>query len=235
VKHRYRCLLPLKPTSPGKAFTAAIEHSVAQAWINDAGSFLGFNALALLMTVPMWQGATNDYIMVIALSTAMLSVMSPLFDRTALVANLRFIWLTGIHATRFGLGFSAFLGLMRPSLRLCMMGLIVIAILNELSRDSATYLLTLNLLLTTIGTASVALLTALLIHRHLDDGAFGSIIVFTVLLLAELLMGGWFAFSLSLHFDYVNAIALSLIYSGLLLLICPWFYGYWMQSQSELD
>ena len=52
---------------------------------------------------------------------------------------------------------------------------------------------------------------------------------------AELLMGGWLVISLSLHFDYVNAIALSLIYSGLLLLICAWIYGYWMQSQSELD
>ncbi len=235
VKHRYRCLLPLKSVSPGKAFIAAIEHSVAQAWINDAVSFLGSNALVLLMILPIWQEVTNDYTMVIALLTALFAVMSPLIDRTSLVANLRFIWLTGIHPARFDLGFFAFLGLMRRPLRLCMMGLIVIAILNDLSRDSATYLLALNLLITTIGTASVALLTALLIHRHLDDGAFGNIIVFTFLLLAELLMGGWLVISLSLHFDYISAIALSLIYSGLLLLICAWIYGYWMQSQSELD
>lgn len=154
--------LPLERMNRSQAVTAVFEHSPLQAWVNDLAAFALVAGLIMLMLLSGWDQPAGDFIIVASVLTTVLMTLVPLLRVNLFMLAKEQLWLAGCHESRFNLGITAFLTLLKPAFRLLGLGFVLVFIIS-LSGTPTLQSLTwaTSGLIVAVGAAAISLLTYL--------------------------------------------------------------------------
>lgn len=181
--------MPVPRTTPTRALTVALNHSPGQAWFNAGISLIPFAALPVAAGV-LGGGNAPEVWLVASFLIAIAAFCVPLLRREMLAATIDQLWLAGAGRTRRALLFAAFLNVLAPAFKMCLIGIVfALVIVHE------PMMLALSLVLLVLAPAAAALVlaSAFLFGDHLARNDQGAAMLFGVSVLIASMASGLFA------------------------------------------
>jgi len=208
---RLAASLPIRRMSVRKAFTVAFEHSSLQAWLNTLALF-GLTMGVIVSCMLPYASAGADVVAGVAIMTMIFVVFAPTQNRYRLDETLQILWLSGAAVSRRSLVFQSFLRLMRSSLRFAVVGSGMFLLLSQVINTPFRVDLLIAIIVS-VGHGAVILATGLMIFPRQSDLASGRVMLFSVLIVAELYFLGRLAPQLNLQLTPLIAGMIGALYS----------------------
>ncbi len=111
-----------------------------------------------------------------------------MFNRTIFNKIKDFLWLAGSHDSKAKLARSAFLCLMRPSVRFALIGLVLMALFLGAITDQTVQVFGIVLLLTAPAYGAVLLASGIMLDRNIRGFENGAFILYGLMMTAVLLL-----------------------------------------------